>query len=89
MGWLFLLAALLGLVFPPLAVVIMAMMIVGVFTKGVVADSPEELMRPRRNSMRRHSPQRPQDTIRHHVTAPRPGAVIDVRCYPVPPPPQP
>ena len=50
MGLLFLLTALLGLCFPPFAIVFLGMMVLGVFAKGVVADSQEQIIRPRRKT---------------------------------------
>jgi hypothetical protein len=86
MGWLILLAAILGLVFPPLAIVILAMMVLGVFAKGMgmTADSEEQSVGVRRKIRHRRSAQRPEDEVHPHVTQPEPGQVIDVPCYPIP-----
>lgn len=88
MGWLLFLAALLGLVFPPVAIVLVAMIILGVFAKGMGgdADSQEEVASVRRKTRHRHGAQRPHDAVRPHVTQPQPGQVFDVRCYPIVPP---
>ena len=79
MGWLLLLAAILGLIFPPLAFILLALMVAGVFAKGVQAESDplaeleaEKRRNRRRWAKRRHPPESPDDTI------------IDVRSYPVP-----
>jgi hypothetical protein len=86
MGFLFLLVALLGLMFPPLAVVMLAMMVLGVFAKGIVSDSQDRTVRGRRKTRRRRGAERPRDISHQHAMAPRPGKVIDVRCYPFYPP---
>ncbi len=86
MGLLFFLAALLGLMFPPFAVVMLAMMVLGVFAKGIVANSQDKTVRGRRKARHRHGVQRPHDEFHHDTMAPRPGKVIDVRCYPFLPP---
>ena len=87
MGLLFLLAAILGLVFPPIGVVVLAMMILGVFAKGVVAaDSQEQIVSTRRKVRLRHGTEQPHYVIRQDVTAPGQGKIIDVRCYPILPP---
>ena len=86
MGLLFLLAVLVGLVFPPFAIVVLAMMVLGVFAKGMVADSQEQFIRPTRKIRHRHSTQRPQDAVSRYSMAPWQGTVIDVRCYPTLPP---
>jgi hypothetical protein len=86
MGWLLLLAALLGLVFPPLAVVVLAMVVLGVFVKGVAADAQEPIVKARPKVRQRDGAQRPEDAMRHHVAEPQQGTVIDVRCYPFLPP---
>ena len=80
MGWLFFLIALLGLAFPPLAAVVLAMSVLGVFAKGVAADAGEEVFCPRRKTRRDHGAEQRPDVIRH-TTPPRYGEVIDVRCY--------
>ncbi|MGO9108103.1 MAG: hypothetical protein ACLP9L_02610 [Thermoguttaceae bacterium] len=80
---LFFLAALLGLVFPPLAVVVLAAMILGVFAKGVIANSQEQIVRARRKTRRRHGAGRAQAIMHHHIVVPPRGKVIDVRCYPI------
>ena len=80
MGWLIFLVALLGLVFPPLAAVVLAMTVLGVFAKGVAADGQEEIFAPRRKIRRRSGGEQSPDVIRH-TTPPRYGEVIDVRCY--------
>jgi len=87
MDWLFLLLAILGLAFPPVGAVILAMVILGVFAKGVVADPQEPTVYPQRKTRRRYAAQRPQEAMTH-ATQPQPGKVIDVRWYPVPPPPR-
>ncbi len=85
MGLLFLLVAVLGLAFPPLAVVFLAMMVFGVFAKGLVAD-PDQKTVARRKSRHRRGAERPQDAMRRHATEPRQGEVVDVRFYPFLPP---
>ena len=86
MGLVILLVALLGLAFPPFAIVILGMMILGVFAKGVVADPQEPIVNVTRKARQRHATKRPQDVIPHRATARQPGNVIDVRCYPALPP---
>ncbi len=86
MAWLFLLAAILGLICPPAGVVVLGMMVLGVFAKGVVADSQEPMVCVGRKNRQRHGAERPQDAVRRHVTEPQPGKVIDARCYPILPP---
>ncbi len=86
MGLLFFLAALLGLMFPPLAVVMLAMMVLGVFAKGIVADSQERTVRGRRKTRHRHGAKRSEDAMPRYAMAPRQGKVINVRCYPILPP---
>jgi hypothetical protein len=85
MGLLFLLVALLGLVFPPFAVVVLAMLILGVFAKGMADESSEQIVMVRRKARRRQGAERAKDAMRPHAMAPRRGNVIDVRWYPVPP----
>ena len=86
MGLLFFLAAILGLMFPPLAIVMLAVMVVGVFAKGIVADSQERTVRGRRKARFRHGMRRSHEVMPRHAMAPGPGKVIDVRCYPFLPP---
>lgn len=86
MGLLFLLVAVLGLAFPPLAVVFLAMMVFGVFAKGLVADSDQQTAGARRKTRHRRGAERPQDAMRRHATEPRQGEVVDVRFYPFLPP---
>ncbi len=86
MGLLFVLAAILGLLFPPFAVVILAMTILGVFAKGVAADSQEQVISARRKSRQHNAGKRPQNVILRHAMAPRPGEVIDVQLDPTLPP---
>lgn len=86
MALLFFLAALLGLLFPPFAVVVLAMTILGVFAKGMVAASREPMAGPRRQTRHRHGAKRPEDRIRYDAMGPRQGEVIDVQCYPILPP---
>jgi hypothetical protein len=87
MGWLFLLVALLCLAFPPFAVVILAMLILGVFVKGMgmTAESQEQIVSTRRKTRHRHAAERPHDVMRHYVMEPQEGQVIDVHSYPIPP----
>ncbi len=84
MGLLFLLAAILGLLFPPLAIVVLAAMVLGVFAKGVAAESPEQIVRARPKAKRRRREGRPRDVIRYYSNAPQQGDVIDVRCEAIP-----
>lgn len=87
MGWLFLLLALLALVFPPAAIVVLAMMVLTVFAKGMgmVADSPSPMVHPRRKAGHRYAPQSLHGTA-PDGSEPQPEQVIDVRSYPVQPP---
>ena len=85
MALVFFLTALLGLLFPPFAIVALAMMIVGVFAKGMVADARADCQNQEENqtppcraaALRRNTPA---------CHAQRQGKVIDVRCYPALPP---
>ena len=63
MGLLFLLAAILGLLFPPLAIVVLAAMVLAVFAKGVAAESPEQIVRARPKAKRRRREGRPRNAI--------------------------
>ena len=83
MGWLFFLAAILGLAFPPVGVVVLAMTILGVFTKGVVADSQDQIASARRKARHRHGVDRRREPMPDRVMEPQEGNVIDVRCYPI------
>ena len=86
MGWLLILAVILGVVFPPLGAVILAVMVWGVFAKGMAEDSPEEIARPKpRRRLRRRQP-RPEDETPCPVIVPPGCDVIDVRSYPPLPP---
>ena len=88
MPWFLLLLAILSLVFPPLALILLALLIVGVFAKGVGAltgtgesasDAPPPNRRRRGDALRegtRSSPGKPA----------RADGAIDVRSYPMPPP---
>jgi hypothetical protein len=88
MGWLLLILAILALVFPPLAIVLLALVIVGVFAKGmdVVADSQRPTASPEWKTRRRHAAEQPHDAVDRHGGEPPAGEVIDVRSYPIPPP---
>ena len=81
MGWLFFLAAILGLVFPPVGIVVLGMMILGVFVKGVIADSHEQIVGAARKTKHHHGAGPPQGVMHHYAMEPPPGTVIDVRCY--------
>lgn len=85
MGWL-LLVAILSLVFPPFAIVALALVIVGVFAKGVVADPQDQSVKTKRKARHRRGSARPQDVNRRHVADSRFGTVIDVQWHPVLPP---
>lgn len=85
MAWLFLVAAILGLVFPPIGVVVVAIMVLSVFTKGVLADSQDEIVSVRRGARHERGAGR-RKTAPHPASEPHQGPIIDVRCYPVLPP---
>jgi hypothetical protein len=82
MGIFWIFAAILGLLFPPLAVVAMAMMIVGAFAKGVIAGPQEEIFAAGRKSRRCH---RADDAVRRDVMASKRRDIIDAHWYPLPP----
>ena len=86
MAWLFLLAAILGFVFPPVGVVVVAIMVLSVFTKGVLADSQDEIVSVRRGTKHDRDAVRRKKAPPHPAREPHQGPVIDVRCYPVLPP---
>jgi len=83
MAWLFLLAALLGLMFPPIGVVILAMVVLGVFTKGVAADSQDPIGIARRKVRHRSRARRRREQLSQRAAEPSVGEIIDVRSYPV------
>jgi hypothetical protein len=83
MAWLFLVAAILSMLFPPVGVVVLAMVVMGVFTKGVVADSPDPVVAVRRKAGHRGGAERARDETGQPDKDPRQGNVIDVRCYPI------
>lgn len=83
MGWLFFLAAILCLAFPPIGVVVLAMIVLGVFTKGIVAESQDPLLVPRPRTRHRRRAESRRDAVdgpgkKLH------GEVIDVTSYPFP-----
>ena len=85
MGWLLLVLAILGLVFPPLAFIVLGLVVMGVFAKGmgVFADSPESLDgldgEGGDDDTHRHG------AMRHQGGRSEDDQIIDVRSYPVPP----
>jgi hypothetical protein len=88
MGWLLLVLAILAVVFPPLAIVLLALLIMGVFAKGMDAvESPQDqVAHHRRKIRRRRTAEQPDEaTDRFDGQSPR-DHIIDVRSYPVPPP---
>jgi hypothetical protein len=87
MDWLFLLLAILGLAFPPVGAIILAMVVLGVFAKGVAADPEEPIAAPRRKGCSAGTTRRPHEAMPSAVP-PQRDSVIDVRWYPVPPPPR-
>jgi len=86
MAWLYLLAAILGLVFPPVGFILLAMMVFGVFTKGLLTDSQDQLGSTGGKARLRRGLSRRQQPTPHLVTPPPAGEVIDVTCSPVLPP---
>lgn len=88
MGWLLLILAILTVVFPPLAIVLLALLIMGVFAKGMdaVESSRDEAAVHGRKIRRRRSAE-PSGEVTDRVDRQSPGEhIIDVRSYPVPPP---
>jgi hypothetical protein len=77
MGWLLLLAAVLAFIFPPLAILVLALLITGVFAKGIQADADPaaELQEEKRRNRRRWA--------RLRERSQPPADVIDVQSYPV------
>ena len=69
MGLLFFLAALLVVMFPPLAVVFLAMMVLGVFAKGIAANSQQWTVSGRRKTRDRHGAQQSQDGTPQYAMA--------------------
>jgi hypothetical protein len=81
MGWLLLIVAILSLIFPPLALVVLALLIMGVFAKGIeIAADPEDGFSPPRRKIRHRRPAEPSPN--NPVAG---GSVIDVHWYPVQP----
>jgi hypothetical protein len=85
MGWLFFLAAILCLAFPPVGVVVLAMIVLGIFTKGIVADAHDPLLVPRPRTRHRRRAESRRDAVDSHGNELH-GEVIDVTSYPVHPP---
>ncbi len=85
MGWLVLVVAILSLAFPPLALVALALLVMGVFAKGmdVLSHSPDDAAGGGGRSGRHRPGPRPGGTMPRPGTRPQHGPVIDVRSYPV------
>jgi hypothetical protein len=82
MGILFVLAAILGLLCPPLAAIAMLAMIAGAFAKGVIGSPPEKIVAASRKARRRRRVKR-TGVADHMGVAPQGGNVIDAHWYPV------
>ncbi|MGA2618789.1 MAG: hypothetical protein ABSF26_14345 [Thermoguttaceae bacterium] len=85
MGWLVLVVAILSLAFPPLALVALALVVMGVFAKGmdVLSHSPDETAGGGGQAGRRRAAPRADGAMPRPGTQPQPGPVIDVRSYPI------
>ncbi|MGA2032602.1 MAG: hypothetical protein ABSG68_10115 [Thermoguttaceae bacterium] len=88
MGWLLFIAAILALVFPPLAIVLLALIVLGVFAKGMDAADSEDPGASAAGKMRPSDVETLDEVVRGQVRQQPRGQVIDVRSYPIPPPPK-
>ena len=87
MGWFLLIVAIVGLAFPPLAFVLLALMVMGVFAKGmdVTAASRQDVDGPERRTRGGRDARRLDGERVDQVMEAAPEVVIDVPWYPIPP----